>query len=129
MTQALFTDELAPRRKKAKSTLGDFEVAEYVYTPPPPSSKDDALIAILDEPLDPNETAFLGFRRKEQELAMVFATLTIVESRHMHTRLANPRANDTLATKFARLTHERRARLINFIADARRRQALAAACR
>jgi hypothetical protein len=50
--------------------------------------------------------------------------LTVPESRVLHGRLSNPRGGDRLAASFMRLTAERRARLINFIADARRRAAL-----
>jgi hypothetical protein len=84
---------------------------------------------ILDSPIRTDETAHLGFQRKERELAAVFATLTVIEAHYMRTRLANPKPDDDLATKFARLTHERRARLIAFVADARRRKAIAASGR
>ena len=129
MKQSLYADELAPRRKKPASTLGDFVVEEWVYKPLPRSSKDDALIAILDAPLHAGETAHYGFQRKERELGEVLATLTVVEANYMRARLANPKADDPLALKFARLTHERRARLIAFVADTRRRQVIAASGR
>ncbi len=86
---------------------------------------DAQLIAILDAALAPGETAADGFRRKEHELGAAFGTLSILEAHVMHARLANPRVDDLLAAKFARLVVDRRARLLAFIADARRRAALA----
>ena len=97
-------------------------------TPPPLTAAqlamDARLIAILDAPLAPGETAMFGYQRKEIQLVSALATLTIVEARALHLRLANSRASDALATKFMRLTVERRTRLLNFIADARRRAAM-----
>ena len=87
-------------------------------------SLDSALIAILEAPLLPGETAFAGFARKEAELRSAFALLCVMESRALHARLACPRSDDQLAAVFMRLTADRRARLIYFLADARRREAL-----
>lgn len=89
------------------------------------SSCDVALLAIIEAPLHLGETAAAGFARKEVELRRVLATLSIAESRALHMRLSNPRPGDQLAASFQRLTADRRARLINFVADARRRAALA----
>jgi hypothetical protein len=91
------------------------------------TASDTALIAILDAPLDHGMTAREGFLRKEGELRAVFAALPVAAQRALHARLSNPRAADELATKFHNLTAERRTRLLNFLADARRREALAAA--
>lgn len=94
--------------------------------PPPPVVADDArLIAILAAPLRPGETAVAGYARKERELAAAFATLSLTDAFALRKRLAAPASDDTLATQFARLTVERRTRLIQFLADARRRAALA----
>ncbi len=89
------------------------------------SSYDAPLAAILDTPLRPGEPAFVGFARKERELGEAFAALSIVDQRALHTRFSNPRQGDALAVKFCRLTPDRRGRLINFLADARRRAAQA----
>lgn len=91
----------------------------------PIESRDAALIAILEAPLLSGETAHAGFARKERELGNEFAALSVLEARSMQSRLSNPRAGDALAQAFSRMTSERRARLINFLADARRREALA----
>jgi len=90
-----------------------------------PNTPDARLIAILDAPLALGETAAVGFARKEHELGAAFAALSVLESRAMHARLSTVKQGDELAHKFARLTVERRGRLLNFLADARRREALA----
>lgn len=89
------------------------------------ASTDVALIAILEAPLHTGETLALGFARKEAELRHVLASLSVNESRALNTRLSCPKDGDPLTKAFMRLTAERRERLINFIADARRREALA----
>ncbi len=86
-------------------------------------SYDAQLAAIIDADLLPGEPAFVGFARKERELGETFAALPIMDQRALHTRLSNPRASDALAAKFGRLTTDRRARLIAFLGDARRRAA------
>ena len=93
------------------------------------SSNDAALISILESPLRYGETAREGFLRKEAELRAAFAALPVATQRALHARLVNPRMGDALATKFAGLTADRRTRLLTFLADARRREALAAAQR
>jgi hypothetical protein len=130
-TASLFLVEAAPRvpRSKFKSTFGDFEIEEWTYKPPPRTSKEAELVAVLDAPLMPGETAHFGFQRKEREFVAVLATLTILEAHHLRGRLANPHADDQLALKFARLTIERRTRILAFVADTRRRYAIAASGR
>jgi hypothetical protein len=91
------------------------------------STNDAVLIGILDTPLEPGMTAREGFLRKEAELRAAFAALPVAAQRALHARLSNPRPGDELATKFHNLTAERRTRLLTFLADARRREALAAA--
>jgi hypothetical protein len=91
------------------------------------STCDVALIRILDAPLAFGMTAREGFMRKEAELRAAFAALPVATQRALHARLSNPRADDEFAVTFHRLTAERRTRLLNFLADARRREALAAA--
>ena len=95
----------------------------------PTSKVDAALLAVLEAALAPGETVHAGFQRKEAELRAAFASLSVLESRALHARLAHPRSGDALAAAFARLTIERRMRLLAFIADARRREAVAFARR
>lgn len=93
-------------------------------TAPRPPTVDAQLIAILDAPLAPGESALVGFARKEHELGAVLAQLDVSESRALGARLASPKPGDELANKFARLTLERRTRLLTFLADAGRRAAV-----
>lgn len=87
-------------------------------------ARDAALIAILEAPLHEGETAYAGFARKEEELRVAFAALSVLESRALQARLETPRSGDRFAAAFSRMTIERRARLINFLGNARRREAL-----
>jgi hypothetical protein len=107
------------------TTTLDYEPPPSPPPPPPPPVIDDApFFAILDAPLLAGETAAAGFDRKERELAAAFAQLPVLAARGLHMRLANPRSGDSLVDKFSRLTIERRTRLLNFLADARRRAVL-----
>ncbi|HEX3867465.1 MAG TPA: hypothetical protein VHV78_11970 [Gemmatimonadaceae bacterium] len=87
------------------------------------------MITIVEAPLRNGETVMAGFQRKERELAELFATLPLVESRARHARLCAAEKNDPVAAAFARLTAERQHRLLGFLADARRRAAIASARR
>jgi hypothetical protein len=89
------------------------------------ASCDVALLAIIESPLGPDETTASGFARKEHELRRALSVLTVPEARALHARLSNPAPDDPLAKAFTRLTADRRGRLINFLADARRREACA----
>ena len=84
------------------------------------------VIAILVGRIN-GESASIAFARKEAELKEVFATLTIEESRALHARLTMPKDGDELARLIGRLVVDRRGRLIAFVADARRREAVHAA--
>lgn len=85
--------------------------------------RDEALIAIIETPFKEGETAYAGFARKEEELRAAFAALGVLEARELRLRLCNPRSYDRFAVAFSRLTIDRRVRLINFLAGARRRAA------
>jgi hypothetical protein len=110
-----------PERRRGREPASPKPVARPTWS----ASTDVALLAILEAPLHPNETAAVGFARKEAELRHVLASLSVLESRALHARLSCPKDGDQLPKAFTRMTAERRARLINFIADARRREALA----
>ncbi|MBL9015528.1 MAG: hypothetical protein JNL83_15190 [Myxococcales bacterium] len=123
-TNSLFRTEDAPRWLGTPSSSGQPAIAMRRPAAPCLETTDARLIAILDAPLAPGETVMAGFARKEHELGAMFARLNVLESRAMHARLANPKAGDELASRFARLTIERRSRLLSFLADARRRAAI-----
>lgn len=99
--------------------------------PIPPSAApyhdpiDALLIAILEAPLGAGASTQACFVRKERELAEIFATLGGAASLAMQSRLTRCSPGDELAAKFARLTSDRRARLVHYLADVTRREALA----
>lgn len=100
------------------------EPLRLVPSPSPTDDVDHQLLTILHARPEPGETLDHAFRRKELAIAGVFEALSIAASREMHRRLSNPRPGDALATRFALLVVERRGRLLAFLADARRREAL-----
>jgi hypothetical protein len=83
-------------------------------------------IEILVRPIT-RESAAAGHARKEAELKTVFARLSVAEARALHARLM--RGEDELSRLIARMVPERRIRVLSFVADARRREALAALAR
>ncbi len=89
-----------------------------------PDPTDGALMVILLAPLQPGETTMVGYLRKEHELRAVFASLSVPAARLLHARLSAGKADDALGAAFARMTLDRRTRLLVFLADARRREAL-----
>jgi len=72
----------------------------------------------------PGERLELAFRRKEHELKLLFDRLSIADARELHRRFTLMLPSDPIASRFGRLIGERRARLLAFLADARRRQSL-----
>lgn len=92
--------------------------------PAAPVPSEAPLISILDRPLRKGEPASVGFARKEHDLKAALETFTVLEARTIHARLTINAPGDVLAAKFAQLTVDRRTRLLNFLADARRRAAL-----
>ncbi len=122
---SLYRNDDVPPRGLAEPRPSSPTIAIRPPSVPRPDTVDARLIAILDAPLGTGETAAVGFARKEHELGAMFAELSVLEARALQARLANAKRGDELANKFARLTCERRGRLINFLADARRREALA----
>ncbi len=66
----------------------------------------------------------LAFRRKEHELNVLFDQLSVADARELHRRFTLMLPGDPIATMFGRLIGERRTRLLSFLADARRREAL-----
>ena len=78
------------------------------------------MVEVLERPtpgLLPSE----AFRRKEHELGALFTALSPADSVELERRLSVSSSDDVLASRFARLTSERRARLIAFLRHARHR--------
>jgi hypothetical protein len=90
-------------------------------------SLEQRITDIIQEAPPPAETLEMTFRRKEQALREVFSTLSVVESRALHRRLTLASSTDPLVKTFGRLVAGRRERLLAFLADVRRREAIAGA--
>lgn len=121
--------ESTPEREHTSSTPAALSIArepEEVGTAEP-IDLDAQLLAILSAGPALGETIEAAFRRKEHELGALFATLDVTTSRALHRRLSRPAEGDLVAAQFGRMVSERRARLLSFLADARRREAIAQA--
>lgn len=86
-------------------------------------------LAVLDAPADPSEPIERAFRRKEDEVRALFGELSAGDALAIFRRLTLVCPDDLLASRFARLVTDRRARLLAFLADAPRREAIARARR
>jgi hypothetical protein len=86
-------------------------------------------LAVLDAPAGPEEPIERAFRRKEDELRALFGQLSAGEALALFRRLTLVCPTDILASRFARLVTDRRARLLAFLAAAPRREAIARARR
>ncbi len=85
---------------------------------------EDVMIAAIERPVDPYEGHRAGNERRERELMSLFGALTVGQAGELRRRLTSQRPGDALAASFQRLVVERRGRLLAFLADARRREAL-----
>lgn len=102
-------------------------ITEQIAKPPAePSANwfEPELIAILMRPV-PAGQAREQHAAKEHEIAELFGRLTVLEAWTLHKRLLCKTPDDALVVAFDRLIIERRARLIAYLGDARRRAALA----
>jgi hypothetical protein len=86
-------------------------------------SRERELQAALGSEL-PGETIAMAYQRREHELCALFASLSVAEARALHRRLMTPHPDDLFATTFQRMIAERRHRLLVFLGDARRREAV-----
>ncbi len=108
-------------------TITQLVVMPRAVNPTVGATIEASVLRILTTTLRNGETIDSGYRRKEQEIIAVLGKLSILESRALHRRLELSAADDLLAQQFSRLTRDRRDRLISFLANARRRQAIATA--
>jgi hypothetical protein len=95
--------------------------------PPTASDIEQTVIEIILAAPPAGVPAAHAHAHKEQQLRSVFAGLEVIDAWHLHRRLSNPAASDPLVAAFMRFVPDRRARLLAFLGDARRRQALARA--
>jgi hypothetical protein len=89
-----------------------------------PVSLEAEILAVLAEAPMPGERLAFAFKHKEQRLGALFARLSVVDSRELHRRCTLALPGDELAASFRRLVPDRQARLLAFVADVRRRQAM-----
>jgi hypothetical protein len=87
--------------------------------------EEEILATLVDVPRPGEQLAF-AFQRKERRLGELFAQLDVSDSRELHRRLTLAADGDAIAASFSRLVADRRARLLAFLSDARRREALRA---
>jgi len=87
-----------------------------------PVAREAELLVILREPADGAVRS--AFAHKEAELKAELARLSPAESHHLMVRLNKRIPGDPVAAAIALLVPERRARLVSFLGDARRRAAL-----
>lgn len=90
-----------------------------------PAELEEAIIAVITRPLAAGESHQLGNANRERELCGLLARLDVVQAHHLGRRLDVARANDPLVAAFQRLVLDRRQRVRAFLADARRRVAIA----
>ncbi|MEO6772874.1 MAG: hypothetical protein ABI467_07610 [Kofleriaceae bacterium] len=98
----------------------------------PPTTREDSLdsdiLMVLDR-VEPTGTIAMSYLRRERELLELFERLTADECLALAHRLSVCRADDTVAVGFGRMVPERRQRIVRFLADVRRREALKGARR
>lgn len=107
----------APLPPPLQPTVGELSAAQEA-----------SLVASLRAAPRAGETIHAQFQRVEAEVGHQLAQLTVAQSRTLHQRLVRAAASDPLATAFHRTVADRKARLLAFLADARRREALGRAC-
>ena len=88
-------------------------------------SREDALVAVLTAPIAGSVAA--AYQQKEAAIRGELERLPAAECRVLAERLRRARPGDQLAALFGRMTVERRGRLLAYLDDARRREAVRAA--
>ena len=120
-TRPIFAQQACSRQTLWESHETHAQVAPAPDSPLPCA---DALIAIIEAPLAPGETSRAGYDRKEREIAACLLRLDVLAARKVSARLAASGADDRLTGALGRLSAERRVRLQNLLAGARRRAAI-----
>ncbi|MBX3158453.1 MAG: hypothetical protein KF773_20965 [Deltaproteobacteria bacterium] len=98
------------------------ELARTVRQIPPPVQREAEILAIIVAPLEGGATA--GYAQKEALLRAEMEQLSHAESRTLALRIRQASADDPLTAPLQRWTAERRGRIIDFLEDSRRREAL-----
>src|SRR5450432_204063 len=120
----LFADAALPQRKNllpAPPRLlliapdAEPQAPALVGVPSTTVSLEREIISSLEEKPVPGERIADAFQRKERLVGSLFASLSVDDARSLHRRLCIPDKDDVIATRMARLTPERQARLIAFL--------------
>ena len=110
------------------SPQGD-DAATAADEPQLPQEVVDAVMNALRAPLQPGATAQMANALKEQAIGTLLDQLTVDESRWLRKRLSRKDPSDALCKEFSMLMLERQQRLLQFLADAPRRDAIRSAKR
>lgn len=118
-----------PRFVKHEAPASESPVATQPQTASPRvaatvDAHDLAILSVLDEPAAGGESADAFYRRKERELGAMFARLPVPDAVALARRLSTVTPGDILSARFSRLVADRRQRLIDFLDDAKRREAI-----
>ena len=106
----------------AKGRLAELTTPPRGWRPVP---GEDQLIAILAKPITGGNLQ--AWDAKELELKAVLGTLGAADARALAARIGKPHDDDVLVSALGRMVPQRRARIVDFINGARRREAVAAA--
>jgi hypothetical protein len=87
---------------------------------------DAAIVAVFDRAVS-GETIAMSYARRERELRALFERLTPDACRVLSRRLEAKVPGDQVAEHFGRMVAERRQRLVSYLDDARRREAVRSA--
>lgn len=98
------------------------ELARVARQVPQPISCEAQLMAIVATPISGGASA--GYAQKEAEMQQVLAQLDHLESRALAQRLRIASPDDPFAAVLQRWTAERRGRVIAFLENSRRREAM-----
>ena len=78
------------------------------------------IVRIVEESV-PSESVKHAFDRKESELRVLFAGLTVAERATLHAKLSNKASTSPAVVRFARMAADRRVRLLALLGDDARR--------
>lgn len=119
--------ELLPRLSHAEVALGVARGELFALGEPKRWRNvvgEDNLLAILAKPLV--GSAGSGWEVKERELTAALGLLSPADCRVLSERVRKAKPDDPIVAAFARMVPQRRMRLLAFLDDARRREAIAA---
>ncbi len=129
---SLPTDDLTTRRAQladreraleaSRTSLWEPLAPPAPRAPSPTLSADHerTLVAIVLRPLSPGETHAAGYATRERELCAALLALPPIELLAFRNRITASRPDDVLAAAFARMTIDRRQRIVAFAARAPR---------